>query len=420
MVGKHLGSAKFTFRPVNTQVLLQFARLRRKKSRILKWAMAQPIFTGGSYTGLVNLQTYVDFLKDDNGELDELIFESNVRGYQGDSTINRGISDTLKHASGAGIDFWLLNNGITIIGATLQPVDAMQLSIEDPQVVNGLQTSRRIFNHFQAPVQGDNRSVLVKVIKVVGEEMQDAIIRATNSQNSMKASALRGTDNIHRQIEALFRQYGFYYDRRPGFCKDQGCPLDKIVGSTELVQALVSVLLQRPDDARARPGNYIKEGDAGDRRYASIFGMDEAGNALLPLGVYLKCVTILRRVDSFLEKKQIELGHRRNIKFYVASYVVCDIAKRLRPDADIILTIDPELITDSQLETAYGIVWSRYTELSGTENPDSVAKGPDLLKAMKDELTAKGLDAGETIAVRRRRTRLRGVVLHKPEVKNEK
>ena len=113
VVQKHLGSAKFTFHPVNTQILLQFARLRRKKSRILKWAVAQPIFTGGSYTGLVSLPTYVDFLKDDNGELDELIFESNVRGYQGDSTINRSISDTLKKASGAGIDFWLLNNGIT-------------------------------------------------------------------------------------------------------------------------------------------------------------------------------------------------------------------------------------------------------------------------------------------------------------------
>jgi len=117
--------------------------------------------------------------------LAEQIFESNVRGYQRDVAVNQQIQSSLK-SDHQGVDFWLLNNGITIITANATSAGYLRATVQDPQVVNGLQTSREIFNYFAAaPQPNDNRLVLVRVIETKDVGVQDQIIRATNSQNKM-------------------------------------------------------------------------------------------------------------------------------------------------------------------------------------------------------------------------------------------
>jgi AIPR protein len=138
-VKKHLGDSLPHLYPVNTQSLLKYAAMHRQKVRSLKWAEAQPLPIGDGYIGLVKLKDWYAFLRDETGELDDLIFESNVRGFRGNSAINRHIFDSLQSSS---IPFWQLNNGVTIVSSNkLQPMDSMNLNIEDPQIVNGLQTS---------------------------------------------------------------------------------------------------------------------------------------------------------------------------------------------------------------------------------------------------------------------------------------
>jgi len=114
-----------------------------------------------------------------------------------------------------GVNFWLLNNGITILTSRTESAGLRRLEIEDAQVVNGVQTSREIYDYFQeGDRSGDDRTALVRII-----ETQDSTIRdkkATNNQNKMPAASLRATDEIHGQIEELFKQSGFYYDRKEG------------------------------------------------------------------------------------------------------------------------------------------------------------------------------------------------------------
>ena len=192
------------------------------------------------------------------GVLAERIFESNVRGYQPDSSVNDDIKSSLSATSGP--NFWLLNNGVTIIAPKAVPADYLHLTIEDPQIVNGLQTSRVIFAYFNSGHgAGDKRTVLVRVIPTTVQATQDQIIKATNSQNKMQSASLRMTDQIHRDIEELFKKYDLFYDRRKGFYRDQGKAVRKIISANSVAQAVISILLQRPDDARARPGDYFKE-----------------------------------------------------------------------------------------------------------------------------------------------------------------
>jgi hypothetical protein len=254
-----------------------------------------------------------------------------------------------------------------------------RLSVKGPQVVNGLQTSRAIYDYFSSHhSQNDQRSILVRVIETENSEVFDAVVKATNSQNKMPPASLRATDQIHRQIEELFKQYDLYYDRRKGVHKDEGRPVAKIVAVTEVLQAVVTMLLQRPDDARARPGNYVTD----DMRYETVFGQDK-----YPLMMYLKVTQILRKVESaLLEKETLEYGHRRNIRFYVAAAVVCELLKTVSPSADLLASLDMAGVSGEVIQKAYERVWNKYQKLGAD---DAVSKGVDLLKKLQGDLKRK-------------------------------
>ena len=214
-VSKHRGTSNnkdsVNYNTVDTAQLLGYVRKRRRRSRKLKWSV-QPIPIENGYVGVVKLVDYFEFLKDESGFLDELIFESNVRGNQGRTSVNKQMRAALD--SGSPPDFWQLNNGVTVTCASINPIDAYSLSVEDAQVVNGLQTSRQIFGHFSEPNANrkDNRLLLLKLIPVSDDAIRDKIIRATNNQNPIKASALLLTGEVHRDIEDLFKRHGLFYD----------------------------------------------------------------------------------------------------------------------------------------------------------------------------------------------------------------
>ena len=169
------------------------------------------------------------------GQLRRNLFESNVRDYQGSTAVNGEISQSLR--VNAGEDFWWLNNGITIIAAKATQ-SGKTLTFEDPQIVNGLQTSTEIFQYFsEADTESDERNVLVRIIVPTKAESRDRVIKATNSQTSIPPASLRATDKIHRDIEEYLRPFGLYYDRRKNYHKNEGRPLEKIVSIPLMAQS---------------------------------------------------------------------------------------------------------------------------------------------------------------------------------------
>ena len=384
---EHLSSAKCAFHFVNAERLWTQVQLRAPKSKPLNW-QDSPLETPEGWVGLVKLHEYWSFLKDEHGDLHERIFESNVRGFQQNTPVNVSIRNTLDGPGEA--DFWLLNNGITILAGKASKVGYKKLEIDDPQIVNGLQTSRQIDAYFRTGKgiprpEDDTRRIMVRVLQSSNESVRDDVIRATNSQNKMPAEALRATDRIHSQIETLFRQYGLYYDRRKGQYKDEGKPIAKIVAVIELLQAMLATALKRPDDARGRPRDYIKEDD----KYAEVFGEDR-----FDLNIYLKCVLLHRRIESFLtsETLNLDVGHQRNLKFYLAMYVGAAQLKDAYVPANKLLTFDATKLDDAFITDCYNRLWKQYQNLAakfaanGDYDYDALAKGPHLLKALQTEL----------------------------------
>ena len=170
------------------------------------------------------------------------------------------------------------------------------MEIHDPQIVNGLQTSRTIYNHFRdnTPDEKDSRRVMVRVIKISDKPTRDDIIKCTNSQNEMPAEALRTTDAIHRQIEGAFHIKGLYYDRRKGYYREKGQPVDKIVSVIEVAQAIIAIVLQKPNDARGGPKKYL----VNDEKFDSIFGKTNSGEDKYSFSLYIKAVEITRRIEA--------------------------------------------------------------------------------------------------------------------------
>jgi len=381
-VTKYFPQAKSAFRFVNASGLWAQVQARPPKKKVLTWA-AQPMSTQEGEIGLVKLSDYYAFIRDEDGKIAERFFDSNVRGYWPTSEINKQIADTLRANNGP--EFWLLNNGITILTEKTGTASGfLAVEIHDPQIVNGLQTSRQIYSHFSAGGDtDDNRRVLVRVIKSGDKTIRDEVIRCTNSQNKMPEEALRATDPIHRELEQAFHTRGLYYDRRKGHYRDQGKPVDQIVSIIEVLQSVLSMVLQRPDEARARPRDYVKYNES----YKSVFASKYS------LTLYIKTTEICRRVREFLADKQLEPIHRRNIYFYLCMYVCCELTASAYAVPSVIEKLDASKIPDHNLEDSYVRVSKKYESLAekskdsgGEKDYDSVAKGPNLLKALQVDL----------------------------------
>jgi hypothetical protein len=376
-VGAHLPKAKFSYNFVNAQKLLDQLQIQRPSTRVLRWAES-PAQTDGGQVGVVALRDYYSFITDDAGVLDLPIFESNIRGWQGSTQVNEQIRESLESSSP--INFWLLNNGITILTPEVGQAGSKRLNLRNPRVVNGLQTSRAIYEYFRGVGKSaeDVRTILVRVIETADSAVFDAVVRATNSQNKMPASSLRATDPIHGQIEELFKRFDLYYDRRKGVHRDAGRQVSKIIAVTEVLQAVVAIMLQRPDDARARPGAYLSK----DEKYKQVFGADSHS-----LVIYVRCTKLMRRVDSYMARKpELTKGDRRNIRYYVAAMLACNETGAIPPDPTKVAAIETDRISEDALERAFITVWLKFQKLGPT---DKIAKGPELLKKLTTDLKRK-------------------------------
>ena len=147
------------------------------------------------------------------------------------------------------------------------------LVLTEPAVVNGLQTSNEIYHYFQADpekLDTENRNILVRIIVPESEDSRDKIILATNNQTNIPKSSLRANDPIHLQIELYLKGRGLYYDRRKNYYKNQGKKSTEIVSVSFLSQCMISLILQKPDYARARPSTLLLLRQLNNLTYCSL------------------------------------------------------------------------------------------------------------------------------------------------------
>lgn len=263
-----------------------------------------------AFVGVATLEDFLAFVRSDAGDLRQEFFDSNVRDFEGDHGVNASIKSTLSIGD-AGTEFWWLNNGVTVLG---DDVDGPQntLDISRPLIVNGLQTTHVIHAAQREGLLSPEtlqKSVLVRVVKSENDEVRDAIIAGTNRQTNVTATALYATQKLQRDIERYLVAKDWFYERRKNHYRNLGKPAGRIITMSLLSQAMISLALVRPDDARARPTTLL--GKRPEQIFSEKFAKDS----------YRVAIEVVKEVDRYLKsaKAKAILDDYSNTRFYVVT-----------------------------------------------------------------------------------------------------
>jgi hypothetical protein len=342
------------------------ARFRAPTSKKLVLA-ENPISTdtAGGYIGVASLEEYHRFIIDESGRLDAAMFDANVRDYESGSAVNQSIQQTLEEED-AEVDFWWLNNGVTVVADKVQ-LSGKRLTLASPQVVNGLQTSHEIFKRGTRARLDDKRSVLVKVIEADLEATKDRIIKATNSQTTLGTSTLRATDKVQRKIEEYLSTVGLFYERRKNYYRNQQIPLPQLVSIDQMGQAVTATLAQVPHVARGETSKIFE-----DETYHLVF------HESYPLAAYAQAITILRASESFLRQEPSTKGEVENFAFHLSMLAAIAMTRKRSPRAADLAALDKVPATDL-LRTLLPLVRQAFGEVVNSKDYvlfDQVAKDP--------------------------------------------
>lgn len=373
-ISEILTDSTIEFSMIGASEILDIYRQRDNEVFNLKLLETPLSSQGKVFISLVKLKDYFDFITDDNSQIIKHIFEANVRDYQGKTSVNQEIKETLDDENPKE-DFWWLNNGVTILANDVSAPGGKELIIHNPEIVNGLQTSNEIYIYFSQKERNDsNRSILVRVIVPENEASRDKIIRATNSQTPIPKASLRATDSIHRDIEDYLKPRGLYYDRRKNYYKNEGKKPADIVGLPFLAQCLMAITMQKPDFARARPSTLLED----DASYEKLYNHSNNVKS------YYITALIGKRVELFLKTKTtLSISDKNNIKFYLMYALAAKITSNRFPGFRSLEELDPSLITNECISEALDFVEGIYVQLGGG---DKLAKGQNMVKIVKSEI----------------------------------
>lgn len=181
------------------------------------------------------------------------VFDLNVRKYLGNlGAVNRDIKETCSDEDSSYL-FWFLNNGVTIVCDTVDPVtdpDNPHVKIENLQIVNGCQTSSSLAIAQKDGMLLDDTNVILKIFETTDLNLVDKIVLTTNNQNKITNRNLRANDKIQRDLQQAFSIYDYFYERKPRQFQDKDA--SKIIPNEQAATAYLAIALKRPSDARSR------------------------------------------------------------------------------------------------------------------------------------------------------------------------
>lgn len=244
-----------------------------------------------SYIGVVNAKNYVESLlniDNDNKELNQSVFEENVRSYLGgDNDVNKGIAATISSQEKRQY-FSVLNNGITIVAPelTLTP-NTKEVTLTNYQIINGCQTSSTL--HANQHMLDESINVVIKLIESPDNDVSNDIISATNSQTDISMESFYGLKSKAKLVQKYFNAHNssqqndnkIYFERRQGEFKGLGYQSTKILDVREIARSYAAMFLnQAHNSARyvktifSQSGNNIfKEDDHESYYYCSALAL---------------------------------------------------------------------------------------------------------------------------------------------------
>lgn len=211
---------------------------------------------------LCTAEEFSKLLISEEGLIRKSLFDDNVRDYQGDTTINHDIFDTIENDP---LSFVLLNNGITIVCDEITSGNR-RVSIKNPQVVNGCQTCNVMCEAGKKKLDLSKVTIIVKVIATKSLDITNRIVKGTNRQNIVYDEAFEITRQFHKDLEDLFNALAaengvrLFYERRSKQYWNNPTikPFEKI-NLRGILQGFVSIFLNEPFKGHRHESKLLQE-----------------------------------------------------------------------------------------------------------------------------------------------------------------
>jgi len=262
--------------------------------------------------GFVSGNDLMSCLIDKEKGFKSYLTEGNIRYFLGeDRKINKSIIETALDSNKAPV-FWAMNNGITILGEDIVPVDTNTYSVKNPQIVNGCQTVHCLHRAYTTNNKNSLPPTLKVFVKLIqtGDDVntQSDIISATNSQNAVRTASLKANDDVQKNIEIHLKKYGFYYERRENYYKQKGLKGAKVIGLLKLTQIVHSIANKESIVATNDTANLFST----NSKYQSIFyhGTD--------YDFYLYCVKLFTKVWSLKNSDLRQKKHSQDERDWIS------------------------------------------------------------------------------------------------------
>ncbi len=204
---------EFTFQPEETNILTY------SRQALYSFSIGQ--VTGASFRiSALHLCELIQREIDVNGFMDTL-FTENVRGYLGKNKANKRMLNTLRDSMKSPF-FPFLNNGLTVICDSVSipsvpQVNQYNIPVVNPVIVNGLQTTRVIFDIFNEDASLlDGVYVTIKVYESRNQELTEMITESTNTQTSINYKDQMSNKDFNERASVFFAAEGIKFVSKRG------------------------------------------------------------------------------------------------------------------------------------------------------------------------------------------------------------
>jgi len=204
---------------------------------------------------------FIKILENSSGEIRKALFDDNVRDYQGENAVN---SEILRTIIKEPEKFILLNNGVTIVCDDFK-TSTKKITIKNPQIVNGCQTSHVVFTAYKKKADLSNLPINIKVISTKDVNISNQIVRGTNRQNLVLEEAFETTKPFHQKLEEFFNAYSaepvkIYYERRSKQYRHlHTIKNTQIINLQVLMHSFVGMMLNSPDKVQNSTLEMLRE-----------------------------------------------------------------------------------------------------------------------------------------------------------------
>lgn len=273
----------------------------------------------------------------------DVIFDENIRNYEGDNSVNSGIYSTASDEDNSKY-FYFYHNGIVFICDNCKnSVGNQTASLQSAAIVNGCQTVVALNKALNDGCLRDDVFVPIRIIETDDIDLRAKITEYLNSQNKIRDSYFLSNNTFIRELQEELLQKGFYLERLANEysyklslnkINENEYPKDKVLQLEKVIQVYVAYYNNKDASTAKRGKNELFNKDSINDLIVGINGEKVLESQKIynevckVITVYRRCRRVERN-DEFLNYMGIKVSSLEEYNNIMNRYLFMNTADLL-------------------------------------------------------------------------------------------